>query len=133
MTSLRLASTLPPDVEDLARQTIGAMLDVHRELGSGMSEAVYVSAIRIELAARCISFESEKMLPVRYRGHLLGYHRVDLVVAERLVVEIKSVEALHPVHVAQVVTYLRLTGARLGLLVNFNVALLKEGIRRVIR
>jgi GxxExxY protein len=133
MTSLRLVSNLPPDLEDLARQTIGAMVDVHRELGSGMAEGVYAAAVRIELLARGVPFESEKTLPVRYRGHLLGHHRIDLLVAGKLVVEIKSVDCLHPVHVAQVVTYLRLTGARLGLLVNFNVPILKQGIRRVIR
>lgn len=133
MTSLRLVSNLPPELEDLARQTIAAMLDVHRELGSGMAENVYAAAVRIELAARGIPFKSEKTVPVRYRGQLLGHHRIDLLVAEKLIVEIKSVECLHPVHVAQVVTYLRLTGVRLGLLTNFNVPVLKQGIRRVIR
>ena len=117
MTSLRLVSTLPPDLEDLVQRTIGCLLAVHRELGSGMSEGVYCAATQIELTARQIPFESEKTLPVRYRGHLLGHHRVDIVVDRRLVVETKSVDSLHPVHVAQVVTYLRLTGARVGLLV----------------
>ena len=133
MTGLRLLSPLSPELEELIRRTIGAMLIVHRELGSGMSEAVYATALRIELSARGIAFESEKLLPVRYRGQLIGQHRVDLLVEGRLVVEVKSVESLHPVHVAQVVTYIRLTGARAGLLVNFNVPLLKQGIRRIVR
>ena len=133
MTGLRLLSPLSPELEELIRRTIGAMLIVHRELGSGMSEAVYAAALRIELSARGIAFESEKLVPVRYRGQLIGQHRVDLLVDGRLVVEVKSVESLHPVHVAQVVTYLRLTGARVGLLVNFNVPLLKQGIRRIVR
>jgi GxxExxY protein len=133
MTGLRLLSPLSPELEELIRRTIGAMLIVHRELGSGMSEAVYAAALRIELSARGIAFESEKLLPVRYRGQLIGQHRVDLLVEGQLVVEVKSVESLHPVHVAQVVSYLRLTGARAGLLVNFNVPLLKQGIRRIVR
>jgi GxxExxY protein len=98
-----------------------------------MSEGVYAAAVRIELDAPGIPFESEKLLPVKYRGQLVGYHRMDLLIDGQLVVEIKSVECLHPVHVAQVVTYLRLTGARVGLLVNFNVPVLKQGIRRIIR
>ena len=133
MTYLRLLSPLSPELEELIRRTIGAMLIVHRELGSGMSEAVYAAALRIELSARGIAFESEKLVPVRYRGQLIGQHRVDLLVEGQLVVEVKSVESLHPVHVAQVVSYLRLTGARAGLLVNFNVPLLKQGIRRIVR
>ena len=133
MTYLRLLSPLSPELEELIRRTIGAMLIVHRELGSGMSEAVYAAALRIELSARGIAFESEKLVPVRYRGQLIGQHRVDLLVEGQLVVEVKSVESLHPVHVAQVVSYLRLTGARAGVLVNFNVPLLKQGIRRIVR
>ena len=116
----------------LARNTIGALLSVHRELGSGLSEAVYGAAARIELSNRGILFESEKAMPVRFKGRLVCYQRIDLFVDNRLVVELKSVEDLHPVHVAQVVSYLRLTGTRLGLLVNFNVPLLKQGIRRVV-
>ena len=83
--------------------------------------------------ARGIPFESEKTVPVRYKGHLIGHHRIDLLVDRRLVVEIKSVEGIHSVHVAQVVSYLRVTGVHIGLLVNFNVPLLKQGIRRVVR
>jgi GxxExxY protein len=133
MTSLRLASTLPPDLEALVHRVIAALIAVHRELGSGMSESVYATAARIELAAQGIPFEAEKTHPVKYRGQLIGHHRIDLIVDGRVVVEIKSVDCLHPTHVAQVVTYLRVTGARIGLLVNFNVPVLKQGLRRVIR
>jgi len=132
MTVLRIASTLPPELDSLVQQTIGALVAVHRELGSGMSERVYAAAAHLELAERSIPFEIEKACPVRYRGRLLCQQRIDLFVAERLVVEIKSVEHIHPVHVAQVVSYLRLTGSRVGLLVNFNVPLLKQGIRRIV-
>lgn len=131
--SLRIVSTLPPELDLLVTQTIGALLAVHRELGSGMSESVYAAAARVELTARRIPFESEKTCAVHYRGKLLCHQRVDLFVDGRLVVELKSVEQLHAVHVAQVVGYLRLTGARVGLLVNFNVPMLKQGIRRVVR
>ena len=132
MTVLRTISVLPPDLDALVTRTIGALLAVHRELGSGMSEAVYAAAARVELAERGIPFESEKILPVRYRGKLLCHQRLDLLIDDRLVVEIKSVERLHPVHVAQIVSYLRLVGARAGLVVNFNVPMLKYGIRRVV-
>jgi GxxExxY protein len=132
MTILRLTSTLPPELENLVQQTIGALLVVHRELGSGMAERVYAMAARLELSERSIRFEAEKPCPVRYRSKLLCHQRIDLLVDGRLVVEIKSVDALHPVHVAQVVSYLRLTGSRVGLLVNFNVPLLKQGIRRIV-
>ena len=132
MTILRIASTLPPELDALVHETIGALLAVHRELGSGMSESVYAAATRLELSERDIPFETERSYPVRYRGKLLCHQRLDLFVDQRLVVELKSVERLHPVHVAQVVSYLRLTGARVGLLVNFNVSMLKQGIRRIV-
>ena len=132
MTTLGIRSTLPPELDALVTETIGALLVVHRELGSGMSESVYSAAACLELAERRIPFETEKILPVRYRGKFLCHQRVDLFVDGRLVVEIKSVERLHPVHVAQVVSYLRLSGVRVGLLVNFNVAMLKQGIRRIV-
>ena len=132
MTLLRIASSLPPELDALVRDTIGALLEVHREIGSGMSEGVYAAAARIELTARGIPFEAEKTYPVLYRGKVLGRQRLDLLVDRRLIVEIKSVEHIHPVHVAQVVSYLRLIGARVGLLVNFNVPVLKQGIRRIV-
>jgi GxxExxY protein len=132
MTALRIASTLPPELDALVERVIGALLAVHRELGSGMNEGVYAAATRLELSERGIPFEIEKTVPVRYRGKLLCHQRLDLFVDQRLVIEIKSVERLHPVHRAQVVSYLRLTGARVGLLVNFNVPILKEGIRRIV-
>ena len=132
MTILRITSTLPPELEVLVRQSIGALLAVHRELGSGMSEGVYAAATRFEFSERGIPFEAEKSYPVRYRGRLLCHQRLDLFVDKRLVIEVKAVERLHPVHVAQVVSYLRLAGVRVGLLVNFNVPLLKQGIRRIV-
>ena len=118
---------------ELTHQIIGAALEVHRALGPGLLEAVYEECLAREFEARGIPFERQKALPVIYKDSKLeaGY-RADFVVARRIVVEIKSVEALAPVHEAIVLTYLRLSGCRFGLLINFHVALLKEGIRRYV-
>ncbi len=132
MNTLRVQSNLPLDLENLMRDTIGSCIAVHRELGPGMSEVVYSRATCIELDARGIPFEAEKAVSIRYRDKLLCQQRIDLFVDNRLVLEITSVERIHPVHVAQVVSYLRITGARAGLVVNFNVPVLKQGVRRVV-
>ena len=132
MTLTRVESKLSPELEQLVRAVIGACLAVHRELGPGMSESVYSKAACIELTTRGIPFEREKSIPIRYRGQLLCHQRLDLFVDGRLVLEIKSVEQIHSVHIAQTVSYLRVTGAEIGLVINFNVPLLKHGIRRVV-
>ncbi len=133
MSSLRVVSPLSEELELLVTALIGALLAVHRELGAGMSESVYALATRVELAARKIPFESEKVVPVRYKGIFLCNQRLDLFVNEKVVIEIKAVDRIHPAHLAQLVSYLRLTGSRVGLLVNFNVPILKQGLRRVVR
>jgi GxxExxY protein len=97
-----------------------------------MSESVYARACRIELEASAISYEAEKAVPIRYRGRLITTQRIDLVVNQRLILEVKSVDRIHPVHVAQAVSYLRATYLRIALVVNFNVPVLKQGIRRVV-
>jgi GxxExxY protein len=132
MTLTRVQSTLPSDLEDLAETTIGICLVVHREFGPGMNEGVYSRACQIELAASDVAYEAEKPVPIRYRGRLITTQRIDLVVAGKLIVEVKSVDRIHPVHVAQAVSYLRATGLRIALVVNFNVAVLRQGIRRVV-
>jgi GxxExxY protein len=132
MTLTRVYSPLPAELEQLVEQTIGCCIAVHRELGPGLSEYVYSTACQAELKAKGIPFESEKALPVRYRGIAICHHRVDVFIDNRLVLEVKSVDRLHPVHVAQVVSYLRLTGARVGLIANFNVEVLRNGLRRVV-
>jgi GxxExxY protein len=129
---LRVPSPLPEDLESLVTEIIGLCIDVHRELGPGLNESVYARACRVELEARGISHEFEYPVPIRYRGRLLCHQRIDLLVDRRLVLELKSVDAIHRVHVSQTVTYLRLTGAKVGLIVNFNVEFLRHGIRRVI-
>lgn len=115
----------------LTHNIIGAAMDLHRALGPGLLESAYCGCLCRELALRGIPFERERPLPVEYKGVRLacGY-RLDLLVANTVVVEVKSVEALAPVHEAQLLTYLRLGGWRVGLLINFNVVVLKDGIRR---
>ena len=132
MSLTRVKSRLPDELEHLARLTIGSCLAVHRELGPGMNEGVYSRACCLELKLRGLAFEKEKPVPIRYRGTLICQQRIDLFVEGLLILEIKSVERIHAVHVAQVVGYLRATGTRVGLVVNFNVPILKQGIRRVV-
>jgi GxxExxY protein len=115
----------------LTEQVIGAAIEVHRVLGPGLLESVYQRCLCHELKLRGIAHESQVKLPVMYKGLSLDCELyMDVVVAEKLVVELKAVDKLLPVHEAQLLTYLRLSGIGLGLLINFNVALLKEGIKR---
>jgi GxxExxY protein len=132
MTLTRVPSSLPVELENLVQSTIGCCLSVHRELGPGMNENVYSRACRIELEARGMSYDAEQPVPVRYRGSLICTQRIDLLIERQLIVEVKSVECIHPVHIAQAVSYLRATGLRVALVVNFNVPVLKQGIRRVV-
>ncbi len=129
-----LSKTSQPDdhLDQLARSVIGAAIEVHRHLGPGLQEPLYAPAIHLELALRKIPFESEVILPVNYKGHPLGKRKIDLLVEKGLIVELKSVEALAPIQTAQLICYLRLTGKQLGLLINFNVPLLKDGVKRVV-
>jgi len=121
-------------VNEITEAVIGASIEVHRALGPGLLESAYVQCLCYELRLRQIPFALEVSLPVVYKGLKLdcGY-RVDLVVADSVVVEIKAVERLAPVHEAQLLTYLRLGGWKAALLINFNVPLLRDGIvRRVL-
>jgi len=118
-------------VNVLTKEIIGAAIEVHRHLGPGLLESAYRSCLMRELLLRQIPFKHECPLPLTYKGITLdsGY-RMDLLVADAVVVEIKSVEALIPVHEAQLLTYLKVGGWKVGLLINFNVELLRDGIRR---
>lgn len=120
------------ELDRLASAAIGAALEVHREIGPGFRESLYEQALCVELTLRGISFERQCTFPLEYKGRLIGECVLDLLVAGRLVVELKVVEALAPIHTAQVVSYLRASGCQLGLLFNFNVSTLKQGIRRVV-
>ncbi len=119
------------NIKELTRETIGSAIEVHRELGPGLLESAYVECLCRELSLRQIPFLREVGLPVIYKGLKLdcGY-RVDLLVADQVAVEAKSVETLLPVHDAQLLTYLRLGRWPVGLLINFNVPVLKQGIHR---
>ncbi len=120
------------EVEKLAHAVIGAAIEVHRVLGPGLVEGVYEEALCIELTLRGIPFARQPVVIVSYKGRAVGESRLDLLVGNVLVVELKSVEALLPVHKAQLVAYLKITNNKLGLLINFNVPYLKEGLKRVI-
>ncbi len=117
----------------LTEQIIGAAIEVHRHLGPGLLESAYLICLRRELGLRNIKFEYEKPLPIEYKGVQLGSgYRLDLVVENKVIVELKSVDALEEIHEAQLLTYLRLTGSKVGLLINFNVTVLRNGIKRMV-
>lgn len=112
---------------------IGAAISVHRELGPGLLESSYEACLTFELAEQKLKIERQKGLQVKYRGVQLdcGY-RIDLFVEDQVVVELKAVEKLEPIHEAQLLSYLKLSGCEVGLLINFNVKMLKDGIRRLV-
>ncbi len=124
-----------PDLETdaLAPAVIVAAIEVHRRLGPGLDEGLYESALAIEFRLREIPFERQVVINVEYKGEFIGFKRLDFVAGGRLIVEFKAVEQLTPLHKAQVLTYLKITEIKLGLLVNFNTIFLKDGIKRVIR
>lgn len=117
----------------VTQAVIGAAIEVHRRLGPGLLEAAYEACLCRELSLRQVPHERQWPLPVEYKGLRLdcGY-RLDLLVAGSVVIEVKAVEALQPIHEAQLLTYLRLGGWKVGLLINFNVAVVRQGIRRLV-
>jgi GxxExxY protein len=129
---LRVASPLSDELEALIHKTIGSCIRVHQELGPGLMEKIYVRAVCIELACQQIPFESEKPFDVIYRGSRLWQHRLDIVVNNQLMLEIKAIERIAPLHQAQVLSSLRVAKLKVGLLLNFNVAVLPDGIKRVL-
>jgi GxxExxY protein len=120
------------DINDLTREVIGAAIEVHKALGPGLLESAYEECLCHELKLRGIQFERQVELPIEYKGTKLncGY-RMDIVANDQLIIELKSCEALHPIYEAQLLTYLKLTRRKVGLLINFNVPVLKEGIKRL--
>lgn len=124
---------IPEKANRVAKEIVDAAITVHRALGPGLIESVYRVCLCHELSKRGLSFQFELDLPVVYDGvRLESGLRPDIMVEECVIVETKSVEKMHPVHEAQLLTYLKLTGYRLGLLINFNVKLLKDGIKRMV-
>jgi len=123
---------LGEDLNELTYAVIGAAMEVHKELGPGFLEEVYEYSLRVELDRLGIPFEPQPTVNVIYKGVVVGKGRYDMLVANTLIVELKSVQSLAPIHEAQVISYLKMTGHPLALLINFNVRFLKEGIRRLI-
>lgn len=124
--------SLGKGIELLARNVIGAAIAVHRALGPGFLESVYEEALCIEFDHQNIPYQRQHPIAVNYRDRNVGEGRLDLLVGEKLIVELKAVEAIAPIHMAQVISYLKTTGYNLGLLINFNVPVLKDGIKRII-
>lgn len=129
---IQIVTPLSAAVEDLIHRTIGCCIAVHRELGPGLVEVAYQRAVCFELADQGIRFERERTVPINYRGHQIHTHRLDLVVADRVLLELKAVERIHPVHVAQILSGLRASRLAVGLLINFNVPVLRDGIKRFV-
>jgi GxxExxY protein len=118
---------------EISYRIVGIALDIHRNVGPGLLESAYENALRYDLQAAGLIVRSQVPMPFVYRDVKLeiGY-RIDLIVNEKVLVEVKSIEALAPVHYAQTLTYLKLSGLKLGLLINFNVKILKDSIHRIV-
>jgi GxxExxY protein len=119
-------------VDAVATALLDAAVEVHRTLGPGFGESVYEEALDVELTLRGVSFTRQVPVTIGYKDHVVGDARLDMLVADLVVVELKAVEHIAPVHLAQALSYLRATGRTLALVINFNVPLLLRGVRRVI-
>ena len=118
-------------MNELTEQVIGAAIEVHRHLGPGYLEATYGKALAIELHLRGIPFHKEAPICLEYKGEPVGEGRMDFLVGDKLILELKVVDAFHPIHTAQAMSYLKATGHRLTLLLNFNTPTMKDGIKRI--
>ena len=134
MNSHNAKKEIPLVEKELTGQIIAAAIEVHRALGPGLLESVYQACLAHELSIRQLGYEQEKPLAIDYKGlRIDGGYRLDFIVADKVVIELKAVDVLLPVHEAQLLTYLKLTGCKVGLLINFNVPVLTQGIiRRVL-
>jgi GxxExxY protein len=120
------------ELNALTQTVIGCAVAVHEALGPGLLESIYQDCLQIELAARRLAVERERRVVLHYKGHQVGHLKLDLLVADALVVEVKAIDQIHPVHLAQVITYLKLTEFPAGLIINFNVTSLRQGgVRRL--
>ena len=131
MTEINQGAAIERQENEISRKIIGAAIEVHKMLGPGLLESAYEECLCCEMQLRGIKFERQVPLSLNYKGVDLdcGY-RLDLLVEDKVIVELKSVEALEPIHEAQLLTYLKLRNAWLGLIINFNVIMLKDGVRR---
>ena len=121
------------EIERLAHETIGAAIEVHRQLGPGILEGVYAAALAVELGSRKVPFQRQVSLDVYYKGVKVGESRLDFLIDGTLLVELKVVDALLPIHQAQLLSYLKALNRPLGLLINFKVVALRDGLQPVIR
>jgi|SRR6266850_863355 len=125
---------LPPEFERVATQIVDAAFKVHSEMGAGLLESVYEACLTHELVKRGLRVRRQVLVPIVYDGVLLEEPlRLDLLVEESVIIEVKAVERMHPVFESQMLTYLKLTGKRLGFIINFNVVVIRQGIKRMIR
>jgi GxxExxY protein len=121
------------ETNKLTEKIIGCCVEVHRNLGPGLLESAYEEALCFELMSMNLEFKRQQLIPLEYKGHkIYAGFRADIIVEDQIVLEIKSTEKNHPVYSKQLLTYLKLTGKRYGLLINFNVVLLKDGIERIV-
>lgn len=134
-TGLRInreARPISAALEELAHGVIGAAIEVHRTLGPGFLETVYEEAMAVELGLREPAFERQIPIAVSYKSHAVGNARLDLLIHKSVIAELKAVDALLPIHRAQVISYLKASQLRLGLLIDFNVRVLKDGLERIV-
>jgi GxxExxY protein len=120
------------ELDLLAHEVIGAAIEVHRLIGPGFLESVYEEALSVELNLRKIPFTRQVIIGVNYKGHAVGEGRLDFLVGGKLVVELKAVDTFAPIHTAQLLSYLKATSRHLGLLINFNTPILKNGLKRIV-
>ena len=124
---------IPAEDEELARKVIGAAIEVHRLLGPGFIESIYRRALCHELTLLGIPYEDEKPILVPYKSIQIPGQRLDILVAGRIILELKTVEEFAPIHLAKLISYVKATRLRLGFLINFKTQVLKDGIKRVVR
>jgi GxxExxY protein len=129
---LKVRSVLPPELDRLVHLIIGCAIAVHKALGPGLVEGIYQDAMVIELGAAGLKYEAELAVQLTYRGKPLRAQRIDLVVEQQVIVELKSVERLERIHQSQLIAYLKATSLKVGLLINFNSDYLKGQIRRIV-
>jgi GxxExxY protein len=130
--NLKVESRLPEDLEELIRDVIGSAIEVHRRLGPGFLESIYQKALCYEFDIKRTSYSYQKEVRVSYRDIYISGQRLDILVENKLILELKTIDEILPIHEAQILSYLRSTGFRAGLIINFKVRQLKSGIRRIV-
>lgn len=123
------------DIKELNKITekiIGCAIEVHRNLGPGLLESIYESALCVEFDNNDVEYQRQILIPVRYKGNIIGEHKLDLLVENEIIVELKAIDKMAPIFEAQLLSYLKMADKRLGLLINFNTEKLKDGIKRII-